>query len=131
MLRDAKDASLEKFTNDSTVRILLCSLKCGSLGLNLTVASQVIFFDMFWNPQVHEQAIDRVYRIGQTRDVVVYELIAKDTAEEQIVKLQDKKRDMAKKVLSSGSRGGKTKGGMSSISKDEMLKLMSLRAKRN
>ncbi|KAI9818842.1 MAG: hypothetical protein M1827_007663 [Pycnora praestabilis] len=95
MRNDLREASLERLRNENQTRILLCSLKCGSLGLNLTAASRVIILEPFWNPFVEEQAIDRVHRLNQTIDVVVYKITIKDTVEERILDLQEKKRELA------------------------------------
>jgi transcription termination factor 2 len=100
-----RDASLRQLREDPTVGVLLCSLKCGALGLNLTVANRVVLVDPWWNPMISEQAIDRVHRIGQTADVDVYEFIIKDTVEEKILQLQDKKRGLANDVIEVGRKG--------------------------
>ncbi|KAI9872700.1 MAG: hypothetical protein M1830_001278 [Pleopsidium flavum] len=99
MKNDAREASLERLRNEKKTRILLCSLKCGSLGLNLTAASRVVILEPFWNPFVEEQAIDRVHRLNQTVDVVVYKLTVKDTVEERILELQEKKRELANATI--------------------------------
>ena len=99
MRNDAREASLEKLRHDPRCRILLCSLKCGSLGLNLTAASRVVILEPFWNPFVEEQAIDRVHRLNQTVDVVVYKLTIKDTVEARILELQEKKRALANAAI--------------------------------
>lgn len=77
----------------------LISLKAGGTGLNLTGADMVILVDLWWNPAVEDQAIARAHRIGQQNEVDVYRMITKGTIEEQIVKLQDKKRDFVNQVL--------------------------------
>ncbi len=105
MRNDLREASLDRLRNDKRTRVLLCSLKCGSLGLNLTAASRVVILEPFWNPFVEEQAIDRVHRINQTRDVVVYRLTIHGTVEERILDLQEAKRKLAKAAL----EGGKAK----------------------
>lgn len=107
MRNDAREASLERLRNDSKTRILLCSLKCGSLGLNLTAASRVVILEPFWNPFVEEQAIDRVHRLNQTRDVVVYKLTVKDTVEARILDLQEKKRALAEAAIEGKQAVGK------------------------
>ena len=107
MRNDAREASLERLRNDSKTRILLCSLKCGSLGLNLTAASRVVILEPFWNPFVEEQAIDRVHRLNQTRDVVVYKLTVKDTVEARILELQEKKRALAEAAIEGKQAVGK------------------------
>jgi SNF2 family DNA or RNA helicase len=108
MRNDDREASLARLRNDPACRILLCSLKCGALGLNLTAASRVVILEPFWNPFVEEQAIDRVHRLNQTRDVVVYRLTIRDSVEERILELQEKKRELAKAAIEGGGmKGGK------------------------
>ena len=103
MRNDLREASLEQLRSRSSTRVLLCSLKCGSLGLNLTAASRVVILEPFWNPFVEEQAIDRVHRLNQTRDVVVYRLTVTDTVEEKIFELQEKKRTLAEAAIEGGA----------------------------
>ena len=102
MRNDAREASLQALRTDPKTRILLCSLRCGSLGLNLTAASRVVILEPFWNPFVEEQAIDRVHRLNQTHDVVVYRLTIKDSVEERILALQEKKRELANAAIEGG-----------------------------
>lgn len=104
MPNDAREAALRALRTDPHTRILLCSLKCGSLGLNLTAATRVIIIEPFWNPFVEEQAIDRVHRLTQTVDVVVYKLTVADTVEARIVDLQNKKRMLAEATIEGGMR---------------------------
>lgn len=104
MTSQKREQSLETLRNDPKCTVLLCSLKCGALGLNLTCASQVVLIDPWWNPMISEQAIDRVHRLGQTRDVDVYELIVLESVEERIMLLQDKKRELAKAVVEKGGK---------------------------
>jgi SNF2 family DNA or RNA helicase len=99
MRNDAREASLHSLRNDPKTRVLLCSLKCGSLGLNLTAASRVVIVEPFWNPFVEEQAIDRVHRLNQTVDVKVYRLTVPETVEARIVELQDRKRELANAAI--------------------------------
>lgn len=80
--------------------VFLISLKAGGLGLNLTAANYVILMDPWWNPSIEGQAIDRAYRIGQTRDVTVIRLIAAGTIEEKIIELQERKRNISDDILS-------------------------------
>jgi SNF2 family DNA or RNA helicase len=75
------------------------SLKAGGQGLNLTAADYIYILDPWWNPAVEAQAVDRAHRIGQTRRVFAYRLIARDTVEEKIVALQDRKRDLAESIV--------------------------------
>ena len=108
MRNDLREASLERLRNNSKTRILLCSLKCGSLGLNLTAASRVVILEPFWNPFVEEQAIDRVHRLNQTLDVTVYKLTVADTVEARILELQEKKRALAAAAIGGdGKAAGK------------------------
>ncbi|KAL4920817.1 SNF2 family N-terminal domain-containing protein [Aspergillus aurantiobrunneus] len=95
MRNDLREASLDKLRNHQATRVLLCSLRAGALGLNLTAASRVVILEPFWNPFVEEQAIDRVHRLNQTLDVKIYKMIIKDTVEERILDLQDRKRELA------------------------------------
>ena len=92
---------LERATrfNASDVPVFLISLKAGGTGLNLTGADYVVHFDPWWNPAVEDQATDRAHRIGQTRHVFSYKLIAKDTIEEKVLALQERKRRMVRDVL--------------------------------
>ncbi|AEO59014.1 hypothetical protein MYCTH_2306885 [Thermothelomyces thermophilus ATCC 42464] len=103
MANDAREAALRALRTDPHTRILLCSLKCGSLGLNLTAATRVVIVEPFWNPFVEEQAIDRVHRLTQTVDVVVYKLTVADTVEERILELQEKKRRLAEATIEGGA----------------------------
>jgi superfamily II DNA or RNA helicase len=79
--------------------VFLISLKAGGVGLNLTAADTVIHFDPWWNPAVEAQATDRAHRIGQTRVVTSYKLIARDTVEEKILTLQQRKRELTEQAL--------------------------------
>ena len=83
---------VDRFQSDSAIPVFLISLKAGGVGLNLSAADTVIHFDPWWNPAVEAQATDRAHRIGQTRVVTAYKLITRDTVEEKILRLQDKKR---------------------------------------
>lgn len=91
---------VENFQNNSAVRVFLISLKAGGTGLNLTEADYVFIIDPWWNPAVENQAIDRCYRIGQTKKVMAYRMICKDTIEEKIVSLQQKKKNVASSIIS-------------------------------
>ena len=110
---------LVKAFNSDDVPVFLISLKAGGTGLNLTGADIVIHYDPGWNLAAQDQATDRAHRIGQTKDVTVFRLIAKDTIEEKIVKLQETKKELADAVLS-----GETKS-LGAMSKEELLALLS------
>src|SRR5512132_2055601 len=92
-------ARVERFQTDPACRLFLISLKAGGLGLNLTEAEYIFLLDPWWNPAVEAQAIDRAHRIGQTRAVFAYRLIARDTVEEKILELQQNKRELAEAII--------------------------------
>jgi superfamily II DNA or RNA helicase len=94
---------VERFQNDPACRLFLISLKAGGLGLNLTAAEYVYLLDPWWNPAVERQAVDRTHRIGQTRPVFAYRVIARDTVEEKVLELQQTKRDLADAIISADS----------------------------
>jgi superfamily II DNA or RNA helicase len=94
-----REARVEQFQNDPNVKLFLISLKAGGLGLNLYAAEYVYLLDPWWNPAVEAQAIDRAHRIGQTRQVFAYRLIARDTVEEKVLELQQTKRDLADAII--------------------------------
>jgi superfamily II DNA or RNA helicase len=100
--RAQRDAMVERFQTDRTERVLVLSLKAGGTGLNLTAASQVLHFDLWWNPAVEAQATDRAYRIGQNRAVQVHRLITRATFEERIDALMRDKRELAELTIGSG-----------------------------
>ncbi len=99
---------VDRFNDDDSTTAFLISLKAGGTGLNLTGADTVIHFDPWWNPAVEDQATDRAHRIGQTKVVSVYRLIAKGTVEEKILQLSAKKRALMENVLS--TEGSPLKG---------------------
>ena len=94
-----REEKVNNFQNNKDVRVFLISLKAGGTGLNLTEADYVYLIDPWWNPAVESQAIDRCYRIGQDKKVMAYRMICKNTIEEQIVQLQDKKKFVASEVI--------------------------------
>jgi superfamily II DNA or RNA helicase len=98
-------ARVERFQTDPNCPVFLISLKAGGLGLNLTAAEYVYLLDPWWNPAIEAQAIDRSHRIGQTQHVFAYRLICRDTVEEKILELQQKKRDLAEAILNADGRG--------------------------
>jgi len=95
-----REARVEQFQNDPNTKLFLISLKAGGVGLNLHAAEYVYLLDPWWNPAVEAQAIDRAHRIGQTRQVFAYRLIARDTVEEKVLELQKAKRDLADAIIS-------------------------------
>jgi superfamily II DNA or RNA helicase len=91
---------VDRFQTDPACPLFLISLMAGGLGLNLTAADYVFILDPWWNPAVEAQAVDRAHRIGQTRHVFAYRLIARDTVEEKILQLQGEKRHLAEAIIS-------------------------------
>ena len=94
-----RGAVVERFQKDAAIPVFLISLKAGGAGLNLTGADTVIHFDPWWNPAVEAQAAGRAHRIGQTKVVTSYKLIARDTVEEKILALQNRKRDIIQSAI--------------------------------
>jgi SNF2 family DNA or RNA helicase len=107
---------VEDFQNGKG-ELFLISLKAGGSGLNLTAADYVIHMDPWWNPAVEDQASDRAHRIGQTRPVTIYRLVAENTIEEKIVKLHQHKRDLADSLLEGSNMSG-------SMNATDMLRLI-------
>lgn len=93
---------VDAFQSDPQTRVMILSLKAGGTGLNLTQASTVIHYDLWWNPAVEAQATDRAYRIGQKRDVLVYRFITKGTFEERINEMLMSKRELADLTVATG-----------------------------
>lgn len=94
-----REKAIQRFQQDDQVRVFLISLKAGGVGLNLTSADYVYIMDPWWNPAVEQQAIDRTHRIGQTKNIFAYRMICKDTIEDKILQLQEKKRNLAKDII--------------------------------
>lgn len=92
---------VKKFNEDQNISVFLVSLKAGGSGLNLVGADTVIHYDMWWNPAVENQATDRVHRLGQKNAVSSYKLVTLNTIEEKILELQNRKRNLVTKVVSS------------------------------
>lgn len=122
MRNDLREASLARLkapcTSSTSVDVLLCSLKCGAVGLNLTAASRVVLLEPFWNPAIEEQAIDRVHRFGQTRDVIVYKFSVRGTVEERVLELQERKRELIQAAMAEGKLSA-----MSKLGSKELLRL--------
>ena len=103
-----REKAIQSFQNDDTVRVFLISLKAGGVGLNLTAADYVYIVDPWWNPAVEQQAIDRTHRIGQTKNIFAYRMICKDSIEDKILQLQEKKKTLAKELITDDSSFTKT-----------------------
>ncbi|KAH7335005.1 SNF2 family N-terminal domain-containing protein [Rhizoctonia solani] len=102
MKREEREETLSRFKKQGGPKILLISLKCGGVGLNLTEANRVICLDLAWNAATENQAIDRAHRMGQVKPVTVKRLIIKDTIEERILKLQADKQNLSDAALGEG-----------------------------
>ena len=113
-----KRIELVKQFNEDDTPVFLISLKAGGTGLNLTGADIVVHYDPWWNLAVQDQATDRAHRIGQTRKVTVYKLIMKNTIEEKILEMQEKKRKLADDILNSEAAGS------SVISREDLLEIL-------
>ena len=98
-----REKAIRNFQDNSEVRVFLISLKAGGVGLNLTAADYVYIVDPWWNPAVEQQAIDRTHRIGQTKNIFAYRMICKDTIEDKILQLQDKKKVLARDLIADDS----------------------------
>ncbi len=111
-------AIAESFNEKDDIKVLLVSLKAGGVGLNLIGADTVIHLDPWWNPQVENQASDRVHRLGQTRSVSIIRLVMKDTIEEKVLNLQEEKRNLYNDIVEGN-------GGVSSLSDEDIKYLLS------
>lgn len=94
-----REKAIQNFQTNDNCRVFLISLKAGGVGLNLTAADYVYIVDPWWNPAVEQQAIDRTHRIGQTKNIFAYRMICKDTIEDKILTLQERKRVLAKELI--------------------------------
>lgn len=104
-LEDRRD-TVADFQQRPDIFVFLLSTRAGGLGINLTAADTVIFYDSDWNPTIDSQAMDRAHRLGQTRQVTVYRLITRSTIEERIRKRALQKEEVQRVVISGGAAGG-------------------------
>ncbi len=112
-----RQEEVDKFMNRDDIQIFLISIKAGNTGMNLTKADYVYILDPWWNPAVEAQAIDRTHRIGQDKQVFAYKLICKDSIEEKILKLQEKKKTLAQDIIRTDDNV------LKSLDKNELLAL--------
>ncbi|MEO7524672.1 MAG: DEAD/DEAH box helicase, partial [Ferruginibacter sp.] len=91
--------AVDEFQSNESIKVFLISLKAGGVGLNLTAADYVYIVDPWWNPAVEQQAIDRTHRIGQNKKIFAYKMICKDTVEEKIILLQQRKKQLANDLV--------------------------------
>ena len=111
---------VDRFQTDRSVHAMIISLKAGGTGLNLTAASCVVHYDLWWNPAVEAQATDRAYRIGQRRDVIVYRFVTAGTFEERINEMLQSKKNLADLTVAAGETW------IGDMSSSELKKLFSL-----
>lgn len=116
----SRAAMVDDFQTNPENDILIISLKAGGTGLNLTEASVVIHYDLWWNPAVENQATDRAFRIGQRRDVLVYRFLCAGTFEERINEMLEAKRELADLTVTTGENW------IGDMSTDELQKLFKL-----
>lgn len=114
-----REKAISNFQEDESCRVFLISLKAGGVGLNLTAADYVYIVDPWWNPAVEQQAIDRTHRIGQTKNIFAYRMICKNTVEEKILQLQDKKKLLVKDIVADEA------GFIKKLTRDDVLYLFS------
>jgi non-specific serine/threonine protein kinase len=112
---------VERFQSDESVPFFVLSLKAGGSGLNLTAASHVIHFDRWWNPAVENQATDRAFRIGQTKNVLVHKFVCRGTVEEKIDALIESKKQLSRDLFEGGAELNLTE-----MRDEELLKLVAL-----
>lgn len=110
-----REEVVSEFQNNDTCRFFLVSLKAGGVGLNLTAAGYVLMLDPWWNPAAEKQAINRAHRIGQDKHVMVYRFISRDTLEEKILRLQERKSQLADIFVNENA--------FHNITKEEILEL--------
>ncbi|MEO1053892.1 MAG: SNF2-related protein [Bacteroidota bacterium] len=113
-----RKSEVERFQNEAQLKVFLISLKAGGLGLNLTKADYVFLLDPWWNPAIEAQAIDRAHRIGQENKVFTYKFISKNTVEEKILALQQKKMKLASELVTTEESFMKT------LSKEDIENLL-------
>jgi SNF2 family DNA or RNA helicase len=107
-----------EFQQDENLKVFLISIKAGGVGLNLTQADYVFILDPWWNPAVEQQAIDRTHRIGQDKKVFIYKFITRDTVEEKILSLQNRKKRLASSLITTEESFFK------SLSKEDIRELL-------
>jgi SNF2 family DNA or RNA helicase len=116
-----REAMIDRFQNDPQgPRLFILSLKAGGVGLNLTRANHVFHFDRWWNPAVENQATDRVFRIGQTRNVQVHKFVCSGTLEERIHDMIESKKALADQVVGAGENW------LSELGTDQLRQLLLL-----
>jgi len=119
--RKKRDAMIQRFQDDAHGHpIFILSLKAGGVGLNLTAANHVFHFDRWWNPAVENQATDRVFRIGQKKNVEVHKFVCIGTLEERIDEMIERKKELADAIIGSGESW------LTELSTDQLRELFTL-----
>lgn len=113
-----REEEVNKFQNEEDIKVFLISLKAGGVGLNLTAAEYVFLLDPWWNPAIEAQAVDRAHRIGQKNTVFTYKFISRNTVEEKILALQNKKKRLFDELITTEETF------MKSLSQDDILNLL-------
>ena len=119
--RQEREKLIDKFQNDENTKVMVLSLKAGGTGLNLTAATNVIHFDLWWNPAVEMQATDRTYRIGQNKNVTVHRLVTLGTFEEKIDEILKNKQKLVDMALYTGETM------LGDLSNEELMEIFKLR----
>ncbi|KAJ2846506.1 hypothetical protein IWW36_004318, partial [Coemansia brasiliensis] len=119
MNRPSREKALEDFSTNPETRVLIVSKKAGAIGINLAAANHIIIESLWWNPAIDNQAIDRVYRIGQTKQVHVHILIARSTVDEKIFEVQNEKRRLIDAVISDNKAAESIK-----LSREDILRIL-------
>ena len=117
-----RNKMVEEFQSDKYIPYMVISVKAGGTGLNLTNANHVIHFDRWWNPAVENQATDRAFRIGQTKNVMVHKLVCRGTIEAKIDELIESKKTLAQNVI--GAESGES--WITEMDNDQLMKLLTL-----
>ncbi|WP_051890701.1 DEAD/DEAH box helicase [Chryseobacterium vrystaatense] len=117
--------AVNNFQENEEIRVFLISLKAGGVGLNLTQADYIYLVDPWWNPAAENQAIDRSYRIGQTKNVIAVRMICSNTVEEKILSLQKKKNELAQNLLQTDGTG------IQKLSKHDLLEILESKPNKN
>jgi non-specific serine/threonine protein kinase len=112
---------VKQFNGEEYIPYMVLSLKAGGVGLNLTSANHVIHFDRWWNPSVENQATDRAFRIGQTKNVMVHKFVTKGTIEEKINTIIEEKQKLSGDILSNSGEQWITE-----YNNDELMKIFTL-----
>ena len=116
-----RDRMIIRFSEKNGPKLFILSLKAGGLGLNLTRASHVFHFDRWWNPAVENQATDRAFRIGQTKNVMVYKFVCEGTLEEKIDEMIESKKELAESIVGTGE------GWLTEMTTEQLKELFTLR----